>query len=132
MEVILQMAGVVVPTVTALGGMFAWGIRRMDRRFDEARRERKRLESRIEALESRMDALEARMDALVSRMDALESRMDALEGRMDGLESRVDRLEVRVDRMGEQLGAQITVLNREMGKLQGFTGAAQVPSLVTS
>ena len=47
MEIVLQVAGVVVPCFAALGGLFAWGVRRMDRRFEEARQDRVRIEAKL-------------------------------------------------------------------------------------
>lgn len=140
MEILLQMVGVAVPSVTALGGLFAWGVRRMDRRFEEARVERERLEGRVAGLETRMERLEVRVAELETRMERLERRVERgfEEARQDRarievqLGERSGRIEERIDRVAEQVGGQISGLNRELGKLQGFTGAAQVQALASS
>ena len=121
MEMILQTAGVVVPCFAALGGLFAWGVRRIDRRFEEARQERARIEAKFDA---RCDGIEAKFDARCDEMEAkFEERWSRLEEKIDRLG---DRLEERSDRVAEQLSGQITELNREVGKLQGITGVARI------
>lgn len=121
METALQIAGVMVPSFAALGGLFAWGVRRMDRRFEEARQERARIEAKFDA---RCDGIEAKFDARCDEMEAkFEERWSRLEEKIDRLG---DRLEERSDRVAEQLSGQITELNREVGKLQGITGVAQI------
>ena len=132
METALQIAGVMVPSFAALGGLFAWGVRRLDRRFEEARQERARIEAKFD---SRCDGIEAKFDA---RCDGIEAKFDArcdemeakFEERWSRLEEKIDRLgdrlEERSDRVAEQLSGQITELNREVGKLQGITGVARI------
>ncbi len=56
MEVMLQAAVVVVPCSAALLGQLVRGFRRMERRFEEARLDRARIETR---LEERFDRIEA-------------------------------------------------------------------------
>ncbi len=128
METALQIAGVMVPSFAALGGLFAWGVRRMDRRFEEARQERARIEAKFDArcdgIDARCDGIEAKFDARCDEMEAkFEERWSRLEEKIDRLG---DRLEERSDRVAEQLSGQITELNREVGKLQGITGVAQI------
>ena len=127
MEIVLQVAGVVVPCFAALGGLFAWGVRRMDRRFEEARQDRVRIEakldSRCDAIDARCDAIEAKLDA---RCDTTDAKFHARCDRMEAMfEDRWSRIEERIDRVGDQLSRQITELNREVGKLQGIAGAAR-------
>ena len=128
METALQIAGVMVPSFAALGGLFAWGVRRMDRRFEEARQDRARIEAKLDA---RCDGIEAKFDArcdgIDARCDAIEAKFDARCDRMEAkFEDRWSRMEERIDRLGEQLSGQITELNREVGKLQGITGVARI------
>ncbi len=150
METVLQIAGVMVPSFAALGGLFAWGVRRIDRRFEEARQERARIEAKFDArcdgIDARCDGIEAKFDA---RCDAIEAKFDArcdgieakFDARFDEMEAKFeerwsrleekidrlgDRLEERSDRVAEQLSGQITELNREVGKLQGITGVARI------
>lgn len=131
MEILLQMVGVAVPSVTALGGLFAWGVRRMDRRFEEARVERERIEARLERFEAQ--GLEVRLERLERRVERgfEEARQDRARIEVQ-LGERAGRIEERIDRVAEQVGGQISGLNRELGKLQGFTGAAQVQALASS
>ena len=135
METALQIAGVMVPSFAALGGLFAWGVRRMDRRFEEARQERARIEAKLDArcdgIDARCDGIEAKFDARCDEMEAkFEERWSRLEEKIDRLgdrlEEKIDRLEERSDRVAEQLSGQITELNREVGKLQGITGVARI------
>ena len=132
METALQIAGVMVPSFAALGGLFAWGVRRLDRRFEEARQERARIEAKFDSrcdgieakFDSRCDGIEAKFDARCDEMEAkFEERWSRLEEKIDRLG---DRLEERSDRVAEQLSGQITELNREVGKLQGITGVARI------
>ncbi len=128
METVLQIAGVMVPSFAALGGLFAWGVRRIDRRFEEARQERARIEAKFDArcdgIDARCDGIEAKFDARFDEMEAkFEERWSRLEEKIDRLG---DRLEERSDRVAEQLSGQITELNREVGKLQGITGVARI------
>ena len=150
METALQIAGVMVPSFAALGGLFAWGVRRLDRRFEEARQDRARIEAKFDA---RCDGIEAKFDARCDGIDAkFDARCDGIDARCDGIEAKFDarfdemeakfeerwsrleekidrlgdRLEERSDRVAEQLSGQITELNREVGKLQGITGVARI------
>ena len=129
MEMLLQIGGVVVPCVSAFAGLFAWGLRRMDRRFDEAATERKRIEmqlsERCDRIEERCDRIETQLG---ERCDRIEERCDRIEERCDRIErefkERCDRIDERIDRMTGQLSDQVLSLSMELGKAQGAARAA--------
>ena len=150
MELYLQLLGVALVNLTALGGFGAWGLRRMDRRFDEAAEDRRRietslsgridsldsrmvsLEGRVALLEGRLASLEARLDSLEDRLVSLEARLDSLEARLDSLEGRMGLLEIRLDGWAKQVSGDMAAVNRELGKLQGFTAAARVRRMAST
>ncbi len=143
MELYLQLLGVSLVNLTALGGFGAWGLRRMDRRFDEAAEDRRRietslsgridsLEARLVSLEDRLVSLEDRLVSLEARLDSLEARLDSLEARLDSLEGRMGLLEIRLDGWAKQVSGDMAAVNRELGKLQGFTAAARVRRMAST
>lgn len=133
MDVILLIGGGVVPTVSALGGLFAWGMRRVDRRFAEAALDRRRIETHLGA---RCDRIEERLGRIEERCDRIEQRCDRIEERCDRIEKdvkvRCGQLEERIDRVAGQISGQIVDLNLELGRVQGFTGAVQALGAASS
>ncbi len=149
MEILLQMAGVAVPTVTAVGGLFAWGLRRMDRRFEEARNERRRLEVRMEQgfeearqerariesqLGGRLDRMESHIDERFNRMESrFDQRFDRTESwfgeRSNRTESRFDerfdRVEVRMDGLEKRIDRVAEHLSGQMLELNRELGKLQ-------
>ena len=109
MNTLLLIGGVVLPCISAFGGLFAWAIRRMDRRFDEAALDRRRIE---------MQASE-RSDRIEERCSRIEERCARIEERCTRIEERGDRLEARIDRVAGQLADQVTRLGVEIGRAQG-------------
>ena len=140
MDVILLIGGGVVPTVSALGGLFAWGMRRVDRRFAEAALDRRRIEThlgaRCDRIEERLGRIEERCDRIEERCDRIEERLDRIEERCDRIEKdvkvRCGQLEERIDRVAGQISGQIVDLNLELGRVQGFTGAVQALGAASS
>ena len=100
MEMFLQIGGVVVPFFSAFAGLFIWGLRRIDRRFDEAAAGRKRIEVQ-----------------LGERCDRIEKEFKERCGR---IEEHCGRIEERCDRIETQLGERCDRIERE------FKGAARV------
>ena len=133
MDAILLIGGGVVPTVSALGGLFAWGMRRVDRRFAEAALDRRRIETHLGA---RCDRIEERLGRIEERCDRIEQRCDRIEERCDRIEKdvkvRCGQLEERIDRVAGQISGQIVDLNLELGRVQGFTGAVQALGAASS
>ncbi len=104
MEMLLQIGGVVVPCISVFAGLFAWGLRRMDRRFDEAAAERTRIEMQ---LGERCDRIETQLG---ERCDRIEREF----------KERCDRIDERIDRLSNQ----VMSLSVELGKAQGAARAA--------
>ena len=129
MELLLQVGGIVVPCMSALAGLFVWGLRRMDRRFDEAAAERARIETqlgeRCDRIEERCDRIETQLG---ERCDRIEERCDRIETqlgeRCDRIErefkERCDRIDERIDRLSDH----VMSLSVELGKAQGAARAA--------
>lgn len=126
MDVILLIGAGVVPTVSALGGLFAWGLRRVDRRFAEAALDRRRIETHLGA---RCDRIEERLGRIEERCDRIEERCDRIE---KDVKVRCGQLEERIDRVAGQISGQIVDLNLELGRVQGFTGAVQALGAASS
>ena len=132
MEMFLQIGGVVVPFFSAFAGLFVWGLRRMDRRFDEAAAGRKRIEvqlgERCDRIEECCDRIERefkeRCDRIEERCRRIErefkERCDRIEERCDRIEERCDRIDERIDRLSDQ----ILSLSIELGKAQGAARVA--------
>ncbi len=121
MELLLQVGGIVVPCMSALAGLFVWGLRRMDRRFDEAAAERTRIDTQ---LGERCDRIETQLG---ERCDRIEERCDRIETqlgeRCDRIErefkERCDRIDERIDRLSDH----VMSLSVELGKAQGAARA---------
>ena len=143
MEMFLQIGGVVVPFFSAFAGLFIWGLRRIDRRFDEAAAGRKRIEvqlgercDRIEKefkercgrIEEHCGRIETQLGERCDRIerefkehcDRIEERCDRIEERCDRIEERCDRIDERIDRLSDQ----ILSLSIEFGKAQGAARVA--------
>ena len=125
MEMFLQIGGVVVPFFSAFAGLFVWGLRRMDRRFDEAAAGRKRIEvqlgercDRIEKeFKERCGRIEERCDRIEERCDRIETQLGE---RCDRIEERCDRIDERIDRLSDH----VLSLSIELGKAQGAARVA--------
>ncbi len=79
MDVILMIGGILVPALSAIVALGAWFLPRMDRRFDEAALDRRRIEIQ---LGERFDRLAASFKANIQRLEAeFKARSDRIEER---------------------------------------------------
>ena len=78
MDMILTIGGILVPTLSAIVGLGAWILRRMDRRFDEAALDRRRIEIQLGVRFDRLAACsKASSDRLAASFKAEVHRLEA-------------------------------------------------------
>ena len=86
-------AGMTVSLVAAFGGLAAWFVRRLDRRFDAIDRRFETIDRRFEAIDRRFDGVQEdiREQMAVAREERarISNRLDALGQRVDGLANQL-------------------------------------------
>lgn len=95
--------GMTVSLVAAFGGLAAWFVRRLDRRFDAIDRRFETIDRRFEAIDRRFDAVheDIREQMAVAREERgrLSNRLDALGQRVDGLANQLSDVRHSVGRL---------------------------------
>ncbi len=79
-------AGVLIAAIGGLGGVLAWGIRRIDARFE-------RIDARFERVDARFDRVDARFERVDARFDRVDSGIAAIKDELTEVKVILARLE---------------------------------------